>query len=114
MDLNCPKCGKEVQTLRVQYECADGHTWGEEVDRTVTAQQTAPSQASGVRMPFGKHKGELLENIPSDYIHWCLEKLDDLRPDLREEMQNQLDLRSGKGVRRQEVKREGTKFIFGK
>ncbi len=25
------------------------------------------------RMPFGKHKGEPLSDIPSDYLEWCLD-----------------------------------------
>lgn len=25
-----------------------------------------------VRMPFGKHKGELLEDVPTDYLRWVL------------------------------------------
>ena len=110
--LFCPACKKEVQVLRIQYECSDGHTWGEEVDRAVTAQKVA-SPSPGMKMPFGKHKGELLENLPTDYIQWLLGNLEDLREPLNTELQNQLDLRSGKGVRRQEVKKEGTKFTFG-
>jgi hypothetical protein len=27
-------------------------------------------------MPFGKHKGEDIEDIPSDYLRWVLEKVD--------------------------------------
>jgi len=24
------------------------------------------------KMPFGKHKGKYLKNIPDDYIRWCV------------------------------------------
>ena len=27
-------------------------------------------------MPFGKHKGEELDDIPSDYLHWLAENCD--------------------------------------
>lgn len=27
-------------------------------------------------MPFGKHKGEAVEDIPSDYLYWILYKSD--------------------------------------
>lgn len=50
-----------------------------------------------MQMPFGKYKGEELENIPPDYLEWCLENCD-MRPALAEEMQNQLALKSGRGV----------------
>lgn len=35
------------------------------------------------KMPFGKHKGELIENVPDDYIMWMLRKIPDLSPDLK-------------------------------
>lgn len=50
-----------------------------------------------LRMPFGKHKGELLEDIPTDYLRWLLESCE-LRQDLEMEVENQLALREGKGV----------------
>lgn len=55
-------------------------------------------EGDGVRMPFGKYKGELLENIPSDYLMWICDNLENER--LVDEAQNQLDLRNGKGVSR--------------
>lgn len=32
---------------------------------------------SGPRMPFGKHKGELIEEIPSGYLQWFVENVDE-------------------------------------
>ena len=111
--LNCPACKKEVSTIRIQYECPDGHTWGEEVDRAVVSSTPPPPpQSSGMIMPFGKHKGKPLEDIPLDYIEWSLENLDDLRPSLREELENQVELRHGRGVVRRETKLEGRKFKY--
>lgn len=31
------------------------------------------------KMPFGKHKGKLLEEVPLDYWHWALENFDSLQ-----------------------------------
>lgn len=31
------------------------------------------------KMPFGKHKGELLENVPVDYWQWALNNMDSLQ-----------------------------------
>ena len=41
--------------------------------------------ASIQRMPFGKHKGELLTDVPSDYIDWLLGQ--DIDDDLRTALQ---------------------------
>ena len=30
-----------------------------------------------MKMPFGKHKGEEIEDIPSDYLKWVAENIDD-------------------------------------
>lgn len=35
------------------------------------------------RMPFGRHKGERLEDIPTDYLEWCASTCKNLRPPLR-------------------------------
>ena len=50
-------------------------------------------------MPFGKYKGEPLDEIPSDYLEWALENCD-LRPALQAEMEAQLALKRGEGVSR--------------
>lgn len=54
-----------------------------------------------MKIGFGKHKGTALEDLPTDYMEWCLENLDDQRnAALLEEMQNQRTLRRGEGVAR--------------
>ena len=42
-------------------------------------------------MPFGKHRGEYLEDIPTDYLRWCVEKLDNLSAGLRQDIEAELD-----------------------
>jgi len=112
-ELNCPACKKEVVTLRIQYECPSGHVWGETVDRKVTDPPASSPKSSSLMMPFGKYKGTLVEDLPTDYIQWCLGNIDNLRDNLKEEMENQLALKSGKGVVRQSVTKKGTSFTFG-
>ena len=41
-------------------------------------------------MPFGKHKGEYLDDIPGDYLEWVLENCE-LNPYLRTAIENSLD-----------------------
>ena len=57
-----------------------------------------------MRMPFGKHRGEPVEDLPTDYLEWCLENLDwgnrQARGVLREEMESQLKARRGEGIMR--------------
>jgi uncharacterized protein (DUF3820 family) len=50
-------------------------------------------------MPFGKYKGVALEDMPTDYLEWCLREMN-LRPDLAEEMEAQIRMRAGEGVQR--------------
>ena len=41
-------------------------------------------------MPFGKHKGVPLKNLPSDYVSWVMKNVSDLDPDLRWSLENRL------------------------
>jgi hypothetical protein len=56
--------------------------------------------ASLLKMPFGKYRGEPIEDLPSDYIEWALANLDSLRTAIKEEMEAQLTMRGGHGVNR--------------
>jgi uncharacterized protein (DUF3820 family) len=49
-------------------------------------------------MPFGKYKGQDVENVPTGYLMWLLENGDNVPTSLIEEMENQLKLREGQGV----------------
>lgn len=47
---------------------------------------SAPSSTAkngGIVMPFGKHKGKSLEDVPSGYLRWALENADIRQPELR-------------------------------
>ena len=99
-DLTCPKCGLDAVLYRVEMECGNGHRYGEEVQRPMTPAKGAPL-AEGMRMPFGKYKGQLMSDIPIDYFEWALANLDRISPDLQKEMENQIALKSGQGVVRQ-------------
>ena len=50
-------------------------------------------------IPFGKYRGQPLEDVPTDYLEWCLREMD-LRPALAEEMEAQIRMRAGEGVQR--------------
>jgi uncharacterized protein (DUF3820 family) len=51
-------------------------------------------------MPFGKYKGQDVEDVPTGYLMWLLENGDNVPATLIEEMENQLKLREGLGVAR--------------
>lgn len=36
-----------------------------------------------MEMPYGKHKGVKLCNLPKSYVRWALENMDNLSPDLQ-------------------------------
>jgi hypothetical protein len=44
-------------------------------------------------MPFGKHKGLRLAEVPADYLGWCLRTLERLDPWLRAAMEAELHRR---------------------
>lgn len=52
-----------------------------------------------MRMPFGKYKGEFVDELPADYVDWLLAECD-LRPALQAELEAQLALKRGEGVSR--------------
>jgi uncharacterized protein (DUF3820 family) len=51
-------------------------------------------------MPFGKHKGEFVEDLPPDYVEWLLENVERLNPSLQEELEKQLAMKRGEGAAR--------------
>lgn len=53
----------------------------------------ASSDDSGFRMPFGKHKDELITEIPIPYLQWCLDKMDNLHDETREIIEHEVERR---------------------
>jgi hypothetical protein len=49
-----------------------------------------------MKMPFGKHKGEDFEDLPTSYLQWLAENLE--KEDLVREAEYQLQLREREGV----------------
>jgi len=51
-------------------------------------------------MPFGKHKGSEISNLPTDYIEWAMSTFEysESNKALLTEFGNQLALRRGDGV----------------
>jgi len=45
-----------------------------------------------VNMPFGKHRGQPLEEVPTSYLQWLLDNCD-LRPQLQEAVEEELGQR---------------------
>lgn len=74
--LFCHQCKKEIEpkieekifsngTKHLSASCSLCQHWIKYLP-----QETLPEK---IKMPFGKHKGELLTDIPSDYLWWLLE-----------------------------------------
>lgn len=59
--------------------------------RQRTERSDLPLEPEREIMPFGKHKGEMLADIPIEYMEWCLENLD-LRPRLRNAMESTVEM----------------------
>jgi hypothetical protein len=43
-----------------------------------------------VFMPFGKHRGRRIDEIPPNYLLWCLDNMNNLSPTLRRAMEDVL------------------------
>lgn len=58
-----------------------------------------------IRMPFGKHKGSPLNEVPRSYLEWCyLEACED-RPGLKKAIAKELERRDAEG---ESCRRSGT------
>ena len=57
---------------------------GKSIDELITAS----SEPLVIRsMPFGKHKGMKMEDVPTDYLKWALREMSNLDANLRHTMQ---------------------------
>lgn len=105
MAIKCPQCSSEAAEYRFHYICTQGHEWDERV-RSADSKSLPPAELPGVKaeppkrtfvMPFGKHRGEDIADLPTDYLNWMVENLDN-KPELVREAENQLAMRAGRGV----------------
>lgn len=46
------------------------------------------------RMPFGRYKGRLFITIPTNYLRWVLENIENLSPELRDRMNFEIQNRN--------------------
>lgn len=58
-------------------------------------------------MPFGKWRGHLIEDIPSDYLGWALRGMDHADEELRRQMREELNRRRAAPGTVHYVKRRG-------
>jgi hypothetical protein len=58
-----------------------GAGWGRVSGRRTYQKETHVAKVYK-RMPFGSHRGKKWENVPLDYLTWCLDNLRHLRPAL--------------------------------
>ena len=47
------------------------------------------------RLPFGKHRGQLIGEVPVSYLQWAIRNVTNLDPDLRFAIENQIDRHFG-------------------
>ena len=50
-------------------------------------------------MPFGKYRGQPIEDVPTDYLVWLCENIKG-NDALLQEAENQMAMREGRGVER--------------
>ena len=104
-----PGCNAPVRILPgVGVLCDQGHAYHTARMRTIESPLThphppaaMPTPSSPIRLTFGRHKGEMLDDVPTDYIAWALGTLTELPGVVRAEMEAQLEMRSGRGIVRQ-------------
>lgn len=104
MKCEVPGCDGGVRVTDLGVVCSKGHAYVPREIPTGGTQASMPHTTEPLRMPFGKHRGEAIEDIPTEYIEWALENADIRSASVREEMQNQLELRAGRGVVRRNAR----------
>lgn len=43
-----------------------------------------------IKMPFGKHRGQFIPDVPHDYLIWCLNKAETMSAELRQAIKIEL------------------------
>ena len=103
--IQCQACKREITEDSVELKitgavynfCNKNCCWVWLGERIGSISKNADTDK--MTMPFGKYKGENIEDLPSDYITWVLTNTS-VGPKLQKCLQDQLDLREGKGVKR--------------
>ncbi len=68
----CPQCGSSLVTTYGETSCIgpDHHQLGEKREWTL-------ERATAFVMPFGKHKGKKMADLPGGYLQWIVENFED-------------------------------------
>lgn len=51
--------------------------------------------ASSYAMPWGKHKGKTIDQVPADYLQWAIRNAENINDEMRGEIERQLGLLPG-------------------
>lgn len=116
MSDECPDCKETATHYTITFHCKNKHQWhgGSRVIFPTESPTIDSPPRSGIRMPFGKHKGEMVDDLPLDYIEWLLTNIDNLREELKAELERQVIMKKGGGaIVRESAKITGTKVKFG-
>lgn len=62
-------------------------------------------------MPFGKHRGEALADIPSDYLRWVVRKANTADRTLKRRIHEELDRRRAEQPSAEYVRRSGSAVV---
>lgn len=78
--LKCLEKLPQIETWeQLSALCSQGKKSYEELDKV----KSKPKDIEVTVMPFGKHRGELLTDIPKNYLTWMLNNMDNIQPNLR-------------------------------
>lgn len=83
---------KLIELLRRRYQ--SGYELIRDLEQISTVARVQwiprPDPYASFVMPFGKHRGRKLKDIPVDYLFWLLDNYDDLRESTRAVIENYL------------------------
>jgi hypothetical protein len=92
--------GESLNALRVVFKnwlikYPDGHALVKDLEsgeiREKVVYRNAESPYASVVLPFGKHRGCRLDEVPADYLLWVLDNFDCLRPNMRTAIEKYLE-----------------------
>lgn len=98
MKQTCKKCGCDKFTVNhspgghAKAECSTCGAYLQFIP-----QGPEPTHIGEVVIPFGKHKGARLAQIPDEYLRWAAENLESTK--WREKFKNELGARNARSLR---------------